>query len=267
MVEINVNGKVAVVTGGSRGLGLQCAEILIANGASKVFVSSRGAAACEEAAKSLNELAKAEGQKGVAYGIAADVSGEKGARHLLAEVSKLTDKVDILIANAGASWGAPFEKHPEAALHKVLNLNVIGVFLCIQAFAPLLEHSGSDEDPSRVLIMASVAGLNTNFPGGAYGYLSSKAAVIHLGKVLATELGPKNITVNSLAPGFFPSKMSGGLLKSIGESMVAANPRKRLGEKQDIQNLTLFLCSKQASYINGAVIPLDGGAHLAASKL
>lgn len=258
-----VDGKIVVVTGGSRGLGLTMAEGLLLGGAAKIYVSSRGKEACDKAAAHLNELAKSKGLKGEAISVAADSSTTDGVNSLLEAVSAKEDKIDILLANAGATWGAPFGEHPEKAFDKVLGLNVKGVFLTIQAFAPLLEKAGSREDPSRVVITGSVAGLRSGLSGGTYGYLASKAAVHHIGKTLAVELGPSNISVNSIAPGFFPTKMSQGLLDVIGDEMVATNPLGRLGESSDLIGLILFLCSKAGSYVNGAVIPIDGGHYLA----
>ncbi|KAK6198859.1 peroxisomal 2,4 dienoyl-CoA reductase [Scheffersomyces amazonensis] len=262
MVDLNVNGKVAVITGGTRGLGLYCAEALALNGASVVVITSRKAKACEEAKKYLEKKSKEAGKQVKIISIPADIAVEAECVKFFQEVSKQVDKVDILIANAGASWGAPLEEHPISAVKKILGLNVVAVFHTIQLFTPLLEKSGTPEDPSRILIMSSVASLIPNDPVGTYGYLASKAGVSHLGKNLAIQLGPRNITVNSLAPGFFPTKMSQGLLDVAGEAMVESNPRGRLGVKEDIESITLFLCSKLSSYINGTVIPIDGGAHL-----
>ncbi|ODV80901.1 NAD(P)-binding protein [Suhomyces tanzawaensis NRRL Y-17324] len=268
MVELNVNGKVAVVTGGSRGLGLDCAEVLAVNGASTIVITSRKAKACEEAKAQIEKVAAGAGKKVKVISIPADLSDEKDTQRFFDETSKQVDKVDILIANAGASWGSPLEQHPVSAVKKVLDLNIVGVFQSIQLFTPLLEKAGTAEDPSRVLIMSSIASISPVDFAGTYGYLASKAGVTHMGKNLALQLGPRNITVNSLAPGFFPSKMSNGLLEVAGDVLIETNPRKRLGKKQDIQDLVLFMCAKQSSYINGIVIPLDGGAHLGSfSKL
>lgn len=262
MVEFNVNGKVAVVTGGTRGLGLYCAEALVENGADTVVITSRKADACESAKKELEEVAAAKNKKCKIIAIPSDLADEKSCNHFFEETARQVSKVDILIANAGASWGAPLDDHPVSAVKKVLHLNVVAVFQTIQLFAPLLEKSGTAEDPSRVLIMSSVASIMAAEPVGTYGYLASKAGVSHLGKNLALQLGPRNILVNSLAPGFFPSKMSNGMLEMSGDMMIESNPRKRLGVKDDIKNVCIFLCSKQSNYLNGIVLPIDGGAHL-----
>ncbi|KAG7193107.1 uncharacterized protein KQ657_001224 [Scheffersomyces spartinae] len=262
MVDYNVNGKVAVVTGGTRGLGLYSAEILALSGAKTVVISSRKEKACQEAKEYLDKVAKDAGKSCSIIAIAADLADEKDCKRFFDETAKQVDKVDILIANAGASWGAPLDQHPISAIKKVLHLNVVAVFQCIQLFAPLLEAAGTAEDPSRILIMSSVASISPFDVGGVYGYLASKAGVSHMGKNLALTLGPSNVTVNSLAPGFFPTKMSNGVLEIAGEVLTEGNPRKRLGVKEDIQNAVLFLCAKQSNYINGIVLPIDGGAHL-----
>lgn len=262
MVDFNVNGKVAVVTGGTRGLGLYCAEAFVLNGAKTVVISSRKTEACEESKAHLEKLAKDNGRTCNIIGIAADVSKETECNKLYEETKKHVDKVDILIANAGATWGAPIGEHPIPAMHKVLSLNIIGVFNCIQLFKPDLEAAGTPEDPARVIIMSSIVSLVSADAAGVYGYSASKAGVSHMGKSLAIQLGPKNINVNSLAPGFIPSNMSKGLIDIGGEFMVALNPRKRLGNADDIKNSVLFLCSQQSNYINGVVLPLDGGAYL-----
>lgn len=158
--------------------------------------------------------------------------------------------------------GAPLEEHPISAVRKVLDLNVVSVFGCIQGFVDILERSGTPEDPSRILITSSVASLVAADAAGTFGYLASKAGVSHMGKNLAISLGPRNINVNLLAPGFFPTKMSNGLLETFGEIMTESNPKRRLGVKSDIQNAVLWLSAKESSYINGIVLPIDGGNHL-----
>ncbi|KAG9244159.1 hypothetical protein BJ878DRAFT_507488 [Calycina marina] len=258
----SLKGKVVVVTGGSRGLGLHAASGFLQAGASKVYITSRKAKACEEACATLNKLPNLQpGAKAIS--VPADSAVPSGIEHLVKEVSKTTDHVDILFANAGATWGAPFDTHPDEAFAKVMDLNVKSVFTTIRLFAPLLQKRGTIDDPSRVIITASVAGLGVSSLGknGAYGYSASKAAVIHLGKNLAVELGPRHILTNVIAPGFFPSKMANGLLEASGgrETIAAANPAKKLGRPEDIAGLVVFLASRASSHINGAVITVDGG--------
>ncbi|KAK3685661.1 hypothetical protein B0T22DRAFT_225650 [Podospora appendiculata] len=258
----SVKGKVVVVTGGSRGLGLTAASALLQAGAVKVFISSRKADACAAACAALNALPnRAPGA--LAVPVPADSATLAGVRRLVAEVARQTDHVDVLLANAGASWGESFDTHPDEAFAKVMDLNVRGVFNAIREFAPLLEKRATVAEPSRVIITASVAGLVIGTVGrqGTYGYSASKAAVIHLGRNLAVELGPRHITVNSICPGLFPTKMSNGLMKLIGGSdeLAKANPMKRLGKPDDIAGVVVFLASRAGAHVNGATIAVDGG--------
>ncbi|KAH6603305.1 hypothetical protein Trco_008080 [Trichoderma cornu-damae] len=259
----SLKGKVAVVTGGSRGLGLHAASALVQAGCSKVFISSRKAAACEEACKALNALPN-RSAGAVAVSVPADSATMDGVNRLLAEVSKHTDRVDILLANAGATWGEAFDTHPDQAFAKVMDLNVKAVFNTVRVFTPLLQKNASLEDPSRVLITASVAGLGVGTLGkqGTFGYSASKAAVLHLGRNLALELGPRGITVNSICPGFFPSKMANGLLAMSGgaDKIAKANPMRRLGQPEDIAGVVVYLASRAGSHVNGEAIAIDGGA-------
>ncbi|KAG0646969.1 NAD(P)-binding [Hyphodiscus hymeniophilus] len=262
----SLKGKVVVVTGGSRGLGLHAASGFLQAGCSKVYITSRKASACEAAVKALNALPNlAPGAKAIS--VPADSAKVEGVEHLLKEVAKTTDHVDILFANAGATWGEAFDTHPDSAFAKVMDLNVKSVFNTIRLFAPLLQKKGTVADPSRVIITASVAGLGVGSLGknATFGYSASKAAVIHLAKNLAVELGPRHILVNSIAPGFFPSKMASELINLSGgvEAMEAKNPSKRLGRPEDIAGLVVFLSSRASSHINGATITVDGGEVLA----
>ncbi|KAF7559839.1 hypothetical protein G7046_g4306 [Stylonectria norvegica] len=266
----SLKGKVAVVTGGSRGLGLHAASAFLQAGAKTVFISSRKASACNTAVAALNALPNlAPGARAIA--VPADSAHEAGVAHLLAEVKKHTDRVDILFANAGATWGEAFDTHPDAAFAKVMDLNVKAVFNTIRLFTPLLQASASLRDPSRVLITASVAGLGIGTLGaqGTYGYSASKAAVIHLGRNLAVELGPRHVTVNSICPGFFPSKMSNGLLDLTGgaEQIAKGNPMGRLGVPEDIAGIVVYLASRAGSHVNGEAIAVDGGAVWARGEL
>jgi len=258
----SLKGKVVVVTGGSRGLGLHAASGFLQAGAAKVYITSRKASACESAVKELNALPNlAPGAKAIS--VPADSAKFEGVEHLLKEVSKTTDHVDILFANAGATWGESFDKHTDAMFAKVMDLNVKSVFNTIRVFAPLLEKKGTVADPSRVIITASVAGMGvgTLGPNGTYGYSASKAAAIHLARNLAMELGPRHILVNSIAPGFFPSKMANGLLEISGgaENLAKGNPSGRLGQAEDIAGLVVFLSSRAGAHVNGANIQIDGG--------
>ncbi|KAI1414309.1 NAD(P)-binding protein [Hypoxylon sp. FL1857] len=259
----SLKGKVAVVTGGSRGLGLNAASAFLQAGCTKVFITSRKAAACERAVAQLNALPNL--QPGArAISVPADSSTLKGIESLVAQVRQHTEYVDILFANAGATWGEAFDTHPDSAFAKVMDLNVKSIFLTVQKFAPLLQKRATVDDPSRVIITASVAGLGVGTLGkqATFGYSASKAAAIHLGRNLAVELGPRHILVNSICPGFFPTKMASGLLAMSGgvEKHAAANPARRLGRPEDIAGAVVYLASRAGSHVNGAAIEIDGGA-------
>ncbi|KAI9705663.1 MAG: putative secondary metabolism biosynthetic enzyme [Bogoriella megaspora] len=265
------DGKIAVVTGGSRGLGLHCASGFLQAGCSLVFITSRKAAACDSAVKALNALpTRAPGAKAISA--PADISKVEGVIHLVEQVKKHTDYIDILFANAGATWGASFDEHPDAAFAKVMDLNVKSVFNCVQKFAPLLSKNATTTSPTRVLTTASVAGLGIGATGTSNStpaYSASKAAVIHLTRNLAIELGPRHILCNSIAPGFFPSKMANELMKLSGgqKALEDANPNGRLGTPEDIAALAVFLCGRGAGHINGETVAVDGGKLWARSKL
>lgn len=267
----SLKGKVAVVSGGSRGLGLHAASGLLQAGCSKVFITSRKASACNEAVAALNALPNKQlGAK--AYSIPADSSKIGEIERLVKEVEKHTDHVDILFANAGATWGSYFDQVDEKnGWDKVMDLNVKGVFFTIQKFAPLLERSASVEDPSRVIVTGSVAGIGTGSLGesGAYSYAASKAAVLHLARNLAVELGPRHILVNGIAPGFFMSKMAGVLMERAGgaEVLNKGSPNGRTGKPEDIAAAVVFLSSRAGGHVNGDTIVLDGGKIHGSNKL
>ncbi|KJY01280.1 unnamed protein product [Zymoseptoria tritici ST99CH_1A5] len=260
----SLEGKVAVVTGGSRGLGLHAASGLAQAGCSKIFITSRKAKACEEAVAALNALPG----NCKAFSVPADIAKPGEVERLVKEVEKHTDKVDILFANAGATWGAAFDEHPEDGFQKVMDLNVKSVFVCSQKFAPLLRKASKPDSPSRIIITASIAGIGVGTLGkqATFGYSASKAAALHLGRNLALELGPQGILVNNIAPGFFPTKMANGLMEMSGgvEKLAAASPNKRLGTPEDIAAGVVYLCSRAGSHINGGTLVLDGGSVLQA---
>ncbi|KAH8728102.1 hypothetical protein GQ44DRAFT_702629 [Phaeosphaeriaceae sp. PMI808] len=267
----SLKGKVAVVSGGSRGLGLHAASGLLQAGCSKVFITSRKASACEEAVAALNALPNKEpGAK--AYSVPADSSKLSEIERLVKEVEKHTDHVDILFANAGASWGSKFDNVDEKnGWDKVMDLNVKAVFFTIQKFAPLLEKKSSVADPSRVIITGSVAGLGVGSLGevGAYSYAASKAAVLHLTRNLAIELGSRHILVNAIAPGFFMSKMAAVVMEQSGgeDQLSKANPNGRVGKPEDIAAAVVFLSSRASGHVNGDTLVLDGGKLWGNSRL
>ncbi|KAL8943899.1 MAG: hypothetical protein Q9216_000793 [Gyalolechia sp. 2 TL-2023] len=259
----SLDGRVAVVTGGSRGLGLHAASGLLQAGCSKVYITSRKAAACDSACAALNALPnKRPGARAIS--VPADSAKLAGVEALVKEVGKTTDHIDILFANAGATWGEKFDTHPDSAFAKVMDLNVKSVFNTIRLFAPLLQKNASKEDPSRVIVTASIAGLGIGHLGenATFGYSASKAAAIHLTRNLAVELGPRNVLCNSIAPGFFPSKMASGLMDLQGgeAKMAEANPNGRLGKPEDVAAAVVYLSSRASSHVNGGNIVLDGGA-------
>lgn len=239
-------------------------------GCSKIYITSRKAKACDEAVAALNALPnKAPGA--TAYSIPADGAKVSEIERLVAEIKKTTDHVDILFANAGATWGEKFETHPESAFSKVLDINVKSIFYTAQKLEPLLKAKATPEEPSRLIVTASVAGLGVGSLGdnATYSYSASKAAAIHLTKNLAVELGPRNIMCNSIAPGFYPSKMASGLMELQGGVDVIAqlSPNGRVGHPEDIAGLVVFLASRAAKHLNGAVITSDGGAILQRGQL
>ena len=218
----------------------------------------------------LNSLAESRGVKGMAIGIAANVASTEDIERLVKEVKKHESRLDILVANAGATWGGPFEPTPDWSSQKILDLNVRGVFNLARLFMHMLEASGTRTDPSRILVVSSTAGTNVPHVGdhGTIMYSASKAAAHHLARNLAVELGPRNITCNTIAPGFFPSKLANGLIEILGgqDELENDNPRKRLGEPEDIAGVVLFLCSRAGNYVNGEYISVDGGQRLACGR-
>lgn len=268
-VMFSLPDKVAVVTGSTRGLGLSAACGLLLAGCSTVIITSRKAAACSEAKKTLEALAESINRKVRIEAIPADLANFSEVEGFTAAVKDIVGSkgVDILIANAGATWGESFDTHPDSAFRKVMNLNVNSVFNIIRLMTPMMTAAAKQGDPSRVITLGSIAGINvgaTNSKFGTYGYSASKAAVIHLTKNLAIELGPRNILVNCVAPGFFPSKMADDLIDAQGgiETLEKKNPNGRLGRSEDIAGVIVFLCSRAAGHINGVTVPLDGGKNL-----
>ena len=255
----SVAGKVALVTGGTSGIGFMIATGLVKNGA-KVYVASRKAEACERTAQQLSEF-------GVCVGIAADLSTPQGCVDLVAAIAEKENALHILVNNAGATWGAPLQDYPGAAWDKIQNLNVKSAFVMTQKCLPLLEAGSSSEDPARVINITSVAGTLTSSMS-AYAYGPSKAALNHLTRILAAELAEKQITVNAIAPGVFPSKMTRFALQDeeTAQRQSERIPLQRLGEPRDMEGLAVFLASPAAAYITGNVIFLDGGSSVKATE-
>lgn len=246
----SVKGKVALVTGGSRGIGLMIARGFVENGV-KTYISSRDAEACASVAEELSK-------EGTCIAIPADLSTSAGVEHVATALKEKESQLDILVNNAGANWAAPIDEYPESGWDKVLNLNLKSVFFLTQALLPLLRKAGNKEDPARVINIGSIDGLHA--PGlETYAYSASKSAVHHMTRVLAQRLTRENITVNAIAPGPFESKMMAVTLKTFGEAIVAACPRGRIGVPEDMAGTAIYLSSKAGAYVTGVVIAVDGG--------
>jgi len=247
----DLSGKTALVTGGSRGLGLQIAEALGEAGA-KIMLSSRKAADLEEAAAHLQS-------RGIdTRWIAADASDATQAQRVCTETLERMGHVDILVNNAGAAWGAPAEDYPLEAWDKVMNLNIRSIFVFSQAIG---RASMIPRKNGRIINVASIAGLGGNPPGmETVAYNTSKGAVVNFTRVLASEWGEHGITVNALAPGFFPSKMTQYTLRTLGVDTLAAHaPLRRIGDDDDLKGAALLFASAAGKHITGQILAVDGG--------
>ena len=251
----SLHGNVALVTGGATGIGRMAATGLMMAGA-HVLIASRKADACEAIAHDLNAM----DSPGSVEGFAGDVSSEDGIATLVEEVGGRTDNLHILMNNAGIAWGAPLGQFPHAAWEKVMNVNVAGLFHLTQALLPTLIASATADDPARVVNVGSVMG-EVALGDGAYSYAASKAAVLHMTKIMAKELAGHHVTVNALAPGPFVSKMTAFATADEGmrEKVGADVPLGRVGRDEDIAGCMQFLCGRGGSYLTGAVLPVSGG--------
>ena len=246
----SVAGKVALVTGGSRGIGMMIARGYVENGAT-VYISSRKREVCDEAAAELSKL-------GACHSLPADLSVEAECNRVAAELAAREPKLHILVNNAGANWGAPLAEYPDDAWNKVLALNVKSIFHLTRACLPQLEAAATAADPARVINIGSIDGLRVPLLH-TYAYSSSKAAVHHLTRVLAVELAAKQITVNAVAPGPFESKMMAETLRTFGDAIRASVPLGRIGAPEDMAGIAIYLASRAGAYLTGTVIPVDGG--------
>jgi NAD(P)-dependent dehydrogenase (short-subunit alcohol dehydrogenase family) len=246
----DLTGKIAVVTGGTRGIGLMIARGLLQAGAS-VYLSSRKPEAGEAA---VAELAA----HGRVVSVPADLAREEECVRLAAEVGRAEGRLHVLVNNAGATWGAPLAEFPASAWDRALDLNLKAPFYLTRAFLPLLEAAATTDDPARVINVGSIDGLRVpELP--TYSYSASKAGVHQLTRVLARELGPRHITVNAVAPGPFESKMMAATLAEFGDEIAASSPLGRIGRPDDMAGVAIFLSSRAGAYVTGAVIPVDGG--------
>ncbi|WP_067488242.1 SDR family oxidoreductase [Actinomadura hibisca] len=248
MELFSLAGKNALVTGGTRGIGLMIARGLLQAGAARVHISSRKPEACEKAAAELAEF-------GEVVPIPADISTEAECLRLAEAVGD--GPLHILVNNAGATWGAPLAEFPASAWDKVVDLNLKAPFYLTRALLPRLREAATPDDPARVINIGSVDGIMT--PGERYSYTASKAGIHQLTRVLAKELGPEGVTVNAIAPGPFESKMMAATLDAFGEVIAGTVPLRRIGRPDDMAGTAVFLASRAGSYVNGAVIPVDGG--------
>jgi NAD(P)-dependent dehydrogenase (short-subunit alcohol dehydrogenase family) len=245
----DVSGKVVLVTGGSRGIGEMIARGFVEAGAN-VYISSRKADVCDAVAAELSK-------SGSCTSLPADLSSEAECRRLASEMIQRESHLDVLINNAGAAWGAPMADYDETAFERVFALNVKAVFHLTKFLRPLLEVRGTAENPSRVINIGSIDGIKIPIVE-TYAYSASKAAVHQLTRHLAKVMAP-NVTVNAIAPGPFESKMMHATLEAFGNEIAAAAPMKRIGRPSDMAGAAIFLASPAASYITGAILPVDGG--------
>lgn len=245
----SISGKTALVTGGSRGIGKMIAEGFVKAGV-KTYISSRKADVLLEVSKELSNF-------GECIALPANLASEQECRSLSEEISKREDGIDILVNNAGATWGAPIDDFDEAAWERVLSLNVKSVFHLTKFLRPTLLKNATKEDPSRVINIGSIDGIQVPVLE-TYSYSASKAAVHQLTKHLAKKLAPE-ITVNAIAPGPFESKMMAATLEAFGDEIAKMAPLKRIGRPDDMAGTAIFLASRAGSYLTGAIIPVDGG--------
>ena len=250
MYLFDLTGKVAVVSGGTRGIGLMMARGLLEAGAS-VYVSSRKA---EAGLAAVEELSK----YGTVLSVPADLAREEECTRLAAEVARSEECVHILVNNAGTNWGAPLEEFPSVGWDKVVDLNLKTPFYLTRAFLPLLEAAGTADDPARVINVGSIDGFRVP-EFHTYSYAASKAGLHQLTRVLARELGPRHITVNAVAPGPFESKMMAVVLAEQGDEIAAESPLGRIGRPDDMAGVAIYLSGRGSAYVTGAVIPVDGG--------
>ncbi len=249
----SVAGKVAIVTGGSRGIGKMIARGFVENGI-RTYITARKAEACQQTAAELAEF-------GECVAIPVDLATSEGRAMFVSEISEREPKLDILVNNAGAAWGAPFDEYPESGYDKVMDINVKAVFMLTRDLLPLLQQDATPGNPSRVINIGSIDGLRVSGTDN-FAYGASKAAVHFLTKNLAVRLAPRGITVNAIAPGPFESQMMAHMLENFRDKIENENPLGRIGTPADMAGLALYLAADVSRYMTGQVIALDGGRHL-----
>ena len=248
----SVQGKIAVVTGGHRGIGEMIASTYLANGV-KVYISSNKAEECDHKAKELSEKFDT-----ACISIPADLATIEGIKSLVDQLSAKEEKIDILVNNAGATWGEPIDDYPEAGWDKVMDINIKGMFFMCQQLLPLLRKAGSSDEPARIINIGSIDGYNTPAFEN-YAYSISKAAVHHLTRVLGGRFVKEHILVNAIAPGVFQTNMMKSAIDNQFDKLIERIPNKRLGTPEDIGGIVLFLSSRAGNNTVGATITCDGG--------
>ena len=244
----SLEGRVALVTGGSRGIGRMIAEGFLRHGA-KVYISARKAEACDRTAAELSAL-------GPCTSLPADVSSVAGVEALAAEITRREPKLDILVNNAGAAWGAPFDEFPESGWDKVVDLNLKAPFFLTQALTPLLKRAATDH-LAKVIHIASIDGVSVN-PQETYSYAASKAGLIHLTRRMALKLAPERIAVSAIAPGAFASTMNKDA-RDHADAVAQRVPAGRIGTPEDMAGAAIYLASRAGDYVMGSTLIVDGG--------
>jgi len=256
----SLEGRTALVTGGSRGIGKMIAAGFLAQGAAKVYITARKAGPCEATAK---ELTAAYG--GACIALPIDISTVAGCEKLAGEIIKLQPKLDILVNNAGAAWGADFDEFPENGWDKVMDLNVKALFFLTKALAKPLRAAASAERPAKVINIASIDGIFVN-PNETYSYAASKAAVIHLTRRMATKLIKDHVNVTAIAPGAFKSDMNRAA-RDQADEVAKRVPAGRVGTDEDMAGVAIYLASRAGDYVVGTTIAVDGGVVYASAGL
>lgn len=253
----DISGKIAIVTGGSRGIGKMIAEGFVRAGA-KTYITARSADVCEETAKELSQF-------GTCIAIPKNISTVAEIEAFVAEFSKLEDKLDILVNNAGTAWGEPFDDFSEEGWDKVMDLNVKSLFFMTQKCAPLLRAAATAEKPAKVINIASIDGIYVT-DNETYSYVASKSAVIHLTKRLSKRLIQDNINVNAIAPGAFASKMN-AVTRDHPDAVAKSIPNRRIGRPEDMAGTAIYMASMAGDYLVGTTINVDGGVCYASSQM
>ncbi|MES1939015.1 short-chain dehydrogenase/reductase SDR [Salinisphaera sp. T5B8] len=249
----SLEGRCALVTGGSRGIGRMIAEGLLRQGA-RVYISARKAEACDETARELSEI-------GPCVSLPADVSTMDGIQALVAAYGEHEKTLDILVNNAGAAWGAEFDTFPESGWDKAVDLNMKAPFFLAQAFKPMLLEARAAGPLAKIINIASIDGLSLN-PQETYSYHASKAGLTHLTKRMAVRLAPEGIVVTAIAPGAFASNMN-KVARDHGDEIADRIPSRRIGEPEDMAGAAIYLASRAGDYVVGSTLVVDGGVNIA----